>query len=195
MWNMLRRWNFYNWRCKNFWYGPKQELKEVILPMTNREFLALVEKVRMLKKLKEESKLAMMTPMGGLDPYRPKGVVGRNVTLDHQALGVWCFLPTNHKNNHQKNKDVSSVEVLILEEIALNLLVLWDVSIVKENGTMVIDVPTRGNYRDFHITTTITITTRKKRRWPLSNNWEGLCFVKGRSCLFRQFDSRGVFFS
>lgn len=63
------------------------------MPMTSREFLALVEKVRMLKKLKEESKLAMMTPMGGLDPYRPKGAVGRNITLDHQALGCGVFFP------------------------------------------------------------------------------------------------------
>ena len=34
------------WRCRKFEFGLRQELKEVVVPMSTRDFLTLVEKVK-----------------------------------------------------------------------------------------------------------------------------------------------------
>jgi len=37
-----------DWRCKKFKFGLRQELKEVVVPLSIREFPALVEKAKVV---------------------------------------------------------------------------------------------------------------------------------------------------
>jgi len=37
-----------DWRCKKFEFGLRQELKEVVVPLSIREFPALVEKAKVV---------------------------------------------------------------------------------------------------------------------------------------------------
>jgi len=46
-----------DWRCKKFEFGLRQELKAVVVPMSIREFPALVEKAKMLENLKNSGKV------------------------------------------------------------------------------------------------------------------------------------------
>jgi len=46
------------WNCRKFEFGLKQELKEVVIPMSIRDFPALVEKSKVVESLKSSSKLA-----------------------------------------------------------------------------------------------------------------------------------------
>jgi len=46
------------WRCRKFYFGLKQELKEVVIPMSIRDFPTLVEKAKVVESLKSSSRLA-----------------------------------------------------------------------------------------------------------------------------------------
>ena len=59
------------WRCRKFEFGLKQELKEVVIPMSIRDFLALVEKAKVVESLKSSSKLAKHQ-VGGPSKSMPK---------------------------------------------------------------------------------------------------------------------------
>jgi len=59
------------WRCRKFEFGLKQELKEVVIPMSIRDFLALVEKAKVVESLKSSSRLAK-PQVGGPSRSTPK---------------------------------------------------------------------------------------------------------------------------
>jgi len=46
------------WRCRKFEFGLKQKLKEVVIPMSIRDFPALVEKAKLVESLKSSRRLA-----------------------------------------------------------------------------------------------------------------------------------------
>jgi len=52
------------WRCRKFEFGLKKELKEVVIPMSIRDFPTLVEKEKVVESLKNSSRLAK-TQVGG----------------------------------------------------------------------------------------------------------------------------------
>jgi len=59
------------WRCRKFEFGLKQELKEVVIPMSIRDFPALVEKAKVVESLKNISRLAK-PQVGGPSKSMPK---------------------------------------------------------------------------------------------------------------------------
>jgi len=59
------------WRCRKFEFGLKQELKEVVIHMSIRDFPALVEKAKVVEILKSSSRLAK-PQVGGPSKSMPK---------------------------------------------------------------------------------------------------------------------------
>jgi len=53
------------WRCKKFEFWLRQELKEVVVPMSIKEFPALVEKAKVMENLKNSSKVDKPWMVGG----------------------------------------------------------------------------------------------------------------------------------
>ena len=54
-----------DWRCKKFEFGLRQELKEVVVPLSIREFPALVEKAKVVENLKNSGKVVKPQTVGG----------------------------------------------------------------------------------------------------------------------------------
>ena len=59
------------WRCRKFEFGLKQELKEVVIPMSIRDFPALVEKAKVVESLKSSSRISK-PQVGGPSRSTPK---------------------------------------------------------------------------------------------------------------------------
>ena len=60
------------WRYRKFEFGLKQELKEVVIPMSIRDFPALVEKAKVVESLKNSSRLAKGGPSKRMPKYEDR---------------------------------------------------------------------------------------------------------------------------
>jgi len=58
------------WRCKKFEFRLRQELKEVVVSISIREFLALVEKAKVVENLKNNGKVVKPQMVGR--PYKSR---------------------------------------------------------------------------------------------------------------------------
>jgi len=72
------------WRCRKFDFGLKQELKEVVIPMSIRDFPALVEKTKVVESLKISNRLAK-PQVGGPSKSMPKYEDRKKPYFIHQS--------------------------------------------------------------------------------------------------------------
>jgi len=61
-----------DWRFKKFEFGLRQELKEVVVPLSIREFPALVEKAKVVENLENNGKVVKPQMVGGPSKSRPR---------------------------------------------------------------------------------------------------------------------------